>query len=154
MRIPRPKHVRTRLALWYVFVLASVLVLSWGLTASFLFFQLRNQLDHYAVQDIETVEGLLFIEPSGRLILREDYHNHPESKLVLERLVEIRSADGSVLYRNERLGDQALGGNPMPRRRGGRLLHPIGAPCRRNNGPHGEPSSHSGRPSNSDPAGL
>jgi heavy metal sensor kinase len=110
----RPKHVRTRLALWYVFALASVLVLSWGLTASFLFFQMRSQMDNYAVQDIETVEGLLYFDTHGRLILREDYHNHPESKQVLERLVEIRSADGSVLYRNERLGDQPLGGNPAP----------------------------------------
>jgi heavy metal sensor kinase len=94
-------------------VLAGVLVLSWGLTASFLFLQMRSQLDNYAVQDIETVEGLLYFDPGGRLILREDYHNHPESKQVLERLVEVRSSNGSVLYRNERLGDQALG-NPIP----------------------------------------
>src|SRR6202041_1216082 len=108
----RPRHVRTRLTLWYVVVLASVLVLSWGLTASFLFLQMRSQMDNYAVQDIETVEGLLYFDAHGRVILREDYHNHPESKQVLERLVEIRSADGSVLYRNARLGDRPLGGNP------------------------------------------
>jgi heavy metal sensor kinase len=94
-------------------VLASVLVLSWGLTASFLFLQMRSQLGNYAVQDIETVEGLLYFDAGGRLILREDYHNHPESKEVLERLVEVRSSDGKVLYRNERLGNQALGGNPI-----------------------------------------
>ncbi|MGA2880079.1 MAG: ATP-binding protein [Bryobacteraceae bacterium] len=110
----RPKHVRTRLTLWYVLVLAGVLVLSWGLTASFLFLQMRSQMDHYAVQDIETVEGLLYFDSNGSLILREDYHNHPESKQVLERLVEVRSSSGSVLYRNERLGDQSLGGNPIP----------------------------------------
>ena len=52
--------------------------------------------------------------PAASLMLREDYHNHPESKQVLERLVEVRSPSGSVLYRNERLGDQALGGNPIP----------------------------------------
>jgi len=107
----RPRHVRTRLTLWYVFVLASVLVLSWGLTASFLFLQMRSQLDNYAVQDIETVEGLLYFDKEGHLKLREDYHNHPESKEVLERLVEVRSLDSSVLYRNERLGNQPLGGN-------------------------------------------
>jgi len=110
----RPRHVRTRLTLWYVVVLASVLVLSWGLTASFLFLQMRSQLDNYAIQDIETVEGLLYFDPHGRLILREDYHNHPESKDVLERLVEVRSSNGGVLYRNERLGNQALGGDPIP----------------------------------------
>ena len=108
----RPNRVRTRLTLWHVFVLAGVLVLSWGLTASFLFFQMRSQLDNYAVQDIETVEGLLYLDAGGHLNLHEDYHNHPESKQVLERLVEVRSSDGSVLYRNERLGNQALGGDP------------------------------------------
>ncbi len=115
MRNLRPRHVRTRLTLWYVVVLASVLVLSWGLTASFLFLQMRSQLDNYAIQDIETVEGLLTFGSGGRLILREDYHNHPESKQVLERLVEVRALNGAVLYRNERLGDQALGGDPVAR---------------------------------------
>jgi heavy metal sensor kinase len=110
----RPSHVRTRLTLWYVVVLASVLLLAWSLTVAFLFLQLRNQLDHYAVQDIETVEGLLYFDAAGNLGLREDYHNHPESKQVLERMVEIRSLDGALLYRNERLGGRALGGNPVP----------------------------------------
>lgn len=114
MRFPRPQNVRARLTFWYICVLASVLIISWALTATFLFFQLRNQLDHYAVQDVETVEGLLSFDASGRLTLREDYHNHPESKQVLERLVEVRSSDGSVLFRNERLHDQALGGLPLP----------------------------------------
>ncbi len=113
-RLFQPRHVRTRLTLWYVLVLAGVLVLSWGLTASFLFLQLRSQLDHYAIQDIETVEGLLSFDASGSLTLREDYHNHPESKQVLERFLEVRSLEGRVLYRNERLDGQALGGNPVP----------------------------------------
>lgn len=107
-----PNRVRTRLALWHVAVLAAVLILSWGLTASFLFLQMRSQLDNYAVQDIETVEGLLYFDAAGHLNLHEDYHNHPESKQVLERLVEVRSSDGAILYRNERLGNQALGGDP------------------------------------------
>ncbi len=109
-----PRRVRTRLTLWYVFVLASVLALSWGVTASFLFLQMRSQLDHYAIQDIETVEGLLHFDANGRLLLREDYHNHPESKQILERLVEVRSLTGRVLFRNERLGGQALGGDLIP----------------------------------------
>jgi len=29
-------------------------------------------LDHYAIQDIETVEGLLSFDASGSLMLRED----------------------------------------------------------------------------------
>lgn len=103
-------RVRTRLTVWYVCVLAGVLILSWVLTASFLFLQLRSQLDHYAIQDIETVEGLLYFDARGDLNLREDYHNHPASKQVLERLLEVRSTQGMVLYRNERLGNESLGG--------------------------------------------
>ncbi len=110
-RIFGVRHVRTRLTFWYVSVLASVLVLSWALTASFLFLQLRSQLDHYAIQDIETVEGLLYFDARGALNLREDYHNHPESKQVLERLLEVRSPQGALLYRNDRLAGQSLGGN-------------------------------------------
>jgi heavy metal sensor kinase len=109
----RPRHVRTRLTLWYIFVLTGVLALFWVVTASFLFIQMRSQLDNYAVQDIETVEGLLYFDANGRLMLREDYHNHPASRQVQERFLEVRSADGAVLYRNERLAGQALGGNPI-----------------------------------------
>lgn len=110
----RPKHVRTRLTLWYGFVLAGGLLLSWSLTASFLFLQLRSQLDHYAVQDIETVEGLLYFDAAGHLTMREDYHNHPDSKQLLERLVEVRSPGNVVIYRNARLGERILGGPPFP----------------------------------------
>jgi len=108
------RRVRTRLTVWYVCVLAGVLVVSWGITASFLFLQLRSQLDHYAIQDIETVEGLLYFDPSGVMGLHEDYHNHPESKQVLERLLEVRSLQGAVLFRNERLAGQSLGGEILP----------------------------------------
>lgn len=108
-----PKHVRTRLTLWYVVLLATVLLVSWGLVCLFLFFQLRSQVDHYAIQDIETVEGLLSVDSSGQVRLREDYHNHAESKQVLEWLLEVRSPEGDVLYRNERLGNRSLGGIPF-----------------------------------------
>jgi len=110
----RPKHVRTRLTLWYGFVLAAGLLLSCILTASFLFFQLRSQLDHYAIQDIETVEGLLYFDAAGHLLLHEDYHNHPDSKLLLERLLEVRDPNNAVIYRNARLGERSLGGDPLP----------------------------------------
>jgi len=104
------KNVRTRLTLWYVGLLAAILALSWSFTALFLFYQLRGQLDHYAIQDIETVEGLLYFDATGHLAMHEDYHNHPQSKQVLERLMEVLSPDGTVLYRNERLRGQSLGG--------------------------------------------
>ena len=57
-------------------MLAGVLLLSLGLPRRFLFLQMRSQMDNYAVQDIETVEGLLYFDAGGRVMLREDYHNH------------------------------------------------------------------------------
>ena len=81
-------------------------------TAAVFHFQLQRQLGHYAVQDIETVEGLMSLTPEGALKVNEDYHNHPESKEVLERFLEVRSPDGRLLFRNERLGNQTLGGHP------------------------------------------
>ncbi len=110
---PRPRRLRTRLTLSYVCVLAALLVLAWTGTCALLFWQLRSQLDHFNVQEIETVEGLFFFTPGGQLRLREDYHNHPESKEVIERYLEVRSPDGAVLYRNDRLGNRALGGLPF-----------------------------------------
>lgn len=109
-----PRHVRTRLTLWYVALLAAVLLLSWTFVGALLFVQLRGQIDHSAIEDVETVEGLLFYDASGQLSLREDYHNHPESKQVLDWLLEVRSPEGAVLYRNERLGVRSLGGAPFP----------------------------------------
>ncbi len=109
----RPRHLRTRLTLSYVSGLAILLVIAWAGTCGLLFWQLRNQLGHFSIQEIETVEGLLYFTPQGQLRLKEDYHNHPESKEVIERYLEVRGPDGSVLYRNDRLGNLALGGSPF-----------------------------------------
>jgi heavy metal sensor kinase len=107
-------RMRLRLTLWYAGVLGVALAVYSGATSLFLFRQLRRQTEHYAIQDIETVEGLLYFQPEGRLSMHEDYHNHPESKRVLERLVEVLAPDGAILYRNERLGSRTLGGSPFP----------------------------------------
>jgi heavy metal sensor kinase len=109
----RPKQLRSRLTLWYVGVLAAAMMLFVTGTSFLLFWQLRTQLDRYNVQDVETVEGLLFFTPDGKVELKDDYHNHPDSKLVLERLLEVRAPDGTVLYRNDRLGARSLGGIPF-----------------------------------------
>jgi heavy metal sensor kinase len=106
----RPRHLRTRLTLWYVAVLASLLVLAWGGTCALLFWQLRMQLDHFSIQEIETVEGLFYFTPDGQLHMREDYHNHPESKDVIERYLEVLTPGGEILLRNERLGNRSVGG--------------------------------------------
>lgn len=109
----RSLPVRGRLTVWYVLALAVVLLLFIAATSAVLYWQLNRQLTHFAIQDIETVEGLLFFTRDGRLSMREDYHYHPGSRQLLERLVEILSPDGAVLYRNERLGNASLGGAPF-----------------------------------------
>jgi heavy metal sensor kinase len=110
----RPRNVRSRLTLWYVLVLAGVLVI-YGISASaLLLYQLRGQLDRLAVEDLETVEGFLSFGPDGRIFLRSDYHDHPYPAEVQERLLEVRDPAGPLLYRNEVLGNRELGGAPQP----------------------------------------
>ena len=108
-----PKHIRTRLTVWYIFVLAALLVFYSVGTSILLVGRLKQQLSVRAIEDLETVEGLLYFGTDGNLGLRDDYHNHSESKLVQERLLEILSPDGAVLFRNDRLSNRALGGRPF-----------------------------------------
>ena len=110
----RPRNVRARLTLWYVAVLAGVLVVYGISTSSLLFFQLRGQLDRLAMEDLETVEGFLSWSPDGRVFLRNDYHDHPYPTKMQERLLEVRGAQGQLLYRNELLGSREMGGTPQP----------------------------------------
>jgi heavy metal sensor kinase len=108
-----PKRLGTRLTLSYIFLLAGAMLLFTGGTGAVLFLQMRAQLAHFAVQDIETVEGLLSFTPGGQLKVRDDYHNHPASKQILEHFLEVLAPDGTVLYRNDRLLNRALGGTPL-----------------------------------------
>jgi heavy metal sensor kinase len=110
----RPRHIRARLTLWYVMMFGAGLILYICCATLLQFWQLRSQLYHAEVQDIETAEGLLYFRPDGSVAMREDYHNHPESLLLLDRLMEVLAPDGTVLYRNDRLGDRELGGQPFP----------------------------------------
>jgi heavy metal sensor kinase len=110
----RPRSLGTRLALSYVLLLGGALVVFTAATAAVLFFQMRAQLTHFAIEDIETVEGLMSFAPNGSVKVRDDYHNHPESKLILEHYLEVRAPDGAILYRNERLGNRSLGEAPSP----------------------------------------
>ena len=112
MNLLRPRNVRTRLTLWHLAILAAAL-LAYGASASaVLFFQLRNQLDHRAIEDLETIEGLLTFAPDGSVFLRSDYHDHPYPASEQDRLLEVWSGAGRLLYRNELLGTRALGGPP------------------------------------------
>jgi heavy metal sensor kinase len=109
-------HIRTRLTLWFVAALAVVLVLYCGAAGFFLLRDLRSQLVKHAIQDLETVEGLLSFNARGLLTIRDDYHNHPESKEILERLLEVLSPTGETLLRNDRMGDRSFG--PILQREG------------------------------------
>lgn len=114
MKLRRPARIGTRLALSYVLITASSMVLFTIGTAAALFLLMRAQIAHFAIQDIETVEGLLSVTPDGGVTVRDDYHNHPESKQILEHYLEVRAPDGHVLYRNDRLAGRSLGGAVMP----------------------------------------
>lgn len=108
------QHIRTRLAVYFVAVLAVILLLYSAAACYFLLGDLRLQAVRHAIQDVHTVEGLLYFTPDGRLLFKDDYHNHPESKQLLERLLEVRSPDGRVLYRNDLLGNRSLGDTLLP----------------------------------------
>ncbi len=108
------RHIRTRLALWFTSVLAAVVLLYTAAACFLLLRDLRSQLVRYAIQDLETVEGLLSFAPDGRLQFRDDYHNHPESRRVLERLLEVRTPQGQLLFRNDLLRGRTLGDEVLP----------------------------------------
>jgi heavy metal sensor kinase len=109
----RPKRVRTRLTLWYVGMLAGILVAYFAGVSLLLFWQAGNILKRLAAEDLETVKGLLYVTDDGQVEVREDYHHHSDWKQVQERLLEILGPDGTILYRNERLGDRTIGGAPF-----------------------------------------
>ncbi len=108
----QPKNVRTRLTAWYVAVLAGVLLLYAAGASALVFFQLRSELDRFGIDDLETVEGLLSFGADGKVALHSDYHDHPYPANMQDRLLEVWSGDGSLLYRNELLGNRILGGKP------------------------------------------
>ena len=109
-----PRNIRTRLTLGNVVVLALVVALYAVCASAVALWDFRNQLARHAIQDVETVEGLLGFAGDGALIFRDDYHNHAESKKIQERYLEVLTPAGRTLFRNDKLGDQHLGGAPFP----------------------------------------
>jgi len=106
-----PRHVRSRLTLWYVVVLGGLLAAYAGGASLFLFLSLREQVDRSLLQDLETVKGLLANEPAGFVSLPT---MHPEENdASLERFVEVWAPSGMLLYRSPTLQGQALGGPPV-----------------------------------------
>jgi len=113
--VRRFRTIQSRVAMSHAMLVALILVVYIGLASGLLWWTQTRQLYRLAIENVETAEGLLSFGSDGRLILKEDYHNHPSSRLVQERLVEIRNYNsGEILYRNERLGNRSLGGPAFP----------------------------------------
>jgi heavy metal sensor kinase len=110
----RPRFIRDRLTLWYVGIFGAVLGIYICGACVLQYWQLSDQLHHAEIEDLETVEGLLYFTPDGDLLLHEDYHSHPQSRLLIDRYMEVLSPDGEILFRNERLRGMYLGGAPTP----------------------------------------
>lgn len=114
MKLPSSNSIRARLTLWYVAVLALILAVYVGVVFFFQFALLERQMYHDAVQDVETVEALFFFDPSGQLQLQQNYFVHPQNRLLVDRLVEVQSLSGQVLYRSSTLKSLPLDGAQFP----------------------------------------
>jgi signal transduction histidine kinase len=106
--------VRARLTLWYVSVLAGLLILYITAVVIFQYQLLEHQMVHDEIEDAETVEGLLYFDAQGKLHLEQNYYSHPRSHLLVDRLMEVRDLSGVVLYRTSTLNGQSLGGPTLP----------------------------------------
>src|SRR5271169_4226277 len=104
----RPRHVRSRLTLWYAGVLAGVLTLYAGVALSFLLLSLNRELDANLHAEYEEAEDQLHVDEAGGVRLCWGGENE------LRGLVEVWSTDGRLLYRSERLGGDSLGPSPLP----------------------------------------
>jgi heavy metal sensor kinase len=107
----KPTNLRTRLTLWYVGVLALLLVVYATVVLAFQYGVLTRQLYHDEVQDVVTVEGLLYFDQAGELQLTQNYYSRPQSHLLVDRLMEVRDLSGKVLYRSPSLHNMELGGS-------------------------------------------
>lgn len=115
MRIPGQNTLRTRLTLWYVGVLGLSLIIFVAVVFAFQYAILARQIYHDQVQDVITAEGLLYFDSAGNLQFSQNYFSRPQSHLLVDRLMEVRALDDSVLYRSSTLHGMSLGGPLRPR---------------------------------------
>jgi len=99
--------------LWHVLMLGIVLTVYVGGVSVLAFWQMDGVLKGLAAEDLETLKGLLSFSPDGQLQLREDYHHRTEWKQYEQRLVEVLTPGGEILYRNELLRNRSIGGAPF-----------------------------------------
>ncbi len=115
MNLSRATTLRTRLTVYYVAVLAVLLVVYAGLVFALQYEALTRQMLHDEVQDVVTVEGLLYFDPNGQLQLQQNYYSHPQSHLLVDRLMEVLDVStGTVLYRSPTLRGMSMGGRLDP----------------------------------------
>jgi heavy metal sensor kinase len=115
MRISfRSGNLRLRLTLCYGTAFSVLLLLHIGVATVVHYRQLASQELHAEIQDLETVEGLLYQTPDGQISVNEDYFNRPQMRLRLDRLLEVLAPDGQILYRNRKLNGAMIGSQPLP----------------------------------------
>src|SRR6266403_3774156 len=101
----RPRHVRMRLTLWYVGVLGCVLALYVAGTSVFLLLHLRHQLDTTLADRVEELEPQLSFASDGSLRITPTVRDEPsDTEHATRQYIDIRSLDGTVLYKTELLG--------------------------------------------------
>ena len=71
---------------------------------------LTRQILHDEVQDVITVEGLLYFDANQKLQLRQNYFSRPQSRLLVDRYMEVRDASDNVIYSSPTLRGMRLGG--------------------------------------------
>ncbi len=101
--------IRTRLTIWYTGVFVALLGVYSAAVFSFQYLELRDQLYRDEVREIEAVEGLLAWAPDGTLRLRDEYYSHPQSRLLVDRLMEIHDPGGKLLYSSNTLRGNRMG---------------------------------------------
>lgn len=106
------KDLRTRLTVLYATLLALALFIYAAGVSAFFFHNLREQLDASLDRDLETVEGDLYLNPSGQLELSSHEGEAQEDEHDRGYFLEVWSHDGNLLYRSAQLGTQALGSAP------------------------------------------
>jgi signal transduction histidine kinase len=112
--VKAPATLRGRLTLWYTLVLGALLLIYAGLLFAFQYAVLTRQLLHDEVQDVITVEGLLYFDAQGSLQLHQDYYSRPQSHLLVDRMMEVRDLSSQTLYRSPTLHGMSLGGPSRP----------------------------------------
>jgi heavy metal sensor kinase len=111
----RAGSLRRRLTLWYGTLFGLLLLLHVAVATYVHYRQLVAQVFQGEIQDIETVEGLLYQTPDGRILMHEDYFNQPRMPMQLGRFFEVLDTGGQVLFRNQKLGTASIGGFSLPR---------------------------------------